>query len=44
MEIKILGFKARIEVIAVSMIIGFLLCSHSMGAGLQSDFSDSSDS
>ena len=28
MEIKILGFKARVEVIVVSIIIGILLCSH----------------
>ena len=28
MEIKILGFKARVEVIVISMIIGCLLCCH----------------
>jgi len=28
MEIKILGFKARVEVIVLSMIIGCLLCCH----------------
>ena len=28
MEIKILGFKARVEVIIISMIIGCLLCCH----------------
>jgi len=28
MEIKILGFKARVEVIVVSIIIGCLLCCH----------------
>ena len=28
MEIKVLGFKARVEVIVVSVIIGMLLCSH----------------
>jgi len=28
MEIKILGFKARVEVILVSMVIGCLLCCH----------------
>ena len=28
MEIKILGFKARVEVIIVSMIIGCVLCCH----------------
>ena len=28
MEIKVFGFKARVEVIIVSMIIGCLLCCH----------------
>ena len=28
MEIKVLGFKARVEVIVISVIIGMLLCSH----------------
>ena len=28
MEIKILGFKARVEVIVISAIIGCLLCCH----------------
>jgi hypothetical protein len=28
MEIKVFGFKARVEVIVVSMIIGCLLCCH----------------
>ena len=28
MEIKILGFKARVEVIVLSMLIGCLLCCH----------------
>jgi len=28
MEIKVLGFKARVEVIVVSMIVGCLLCCH----------------
>ena len=28
MEIKILGFKARIEVVIISMIVGCLLCCH----------------
>ena len=28
MEIKILGFKARVEVIILSMLIGCLLCCH----------------
>ena len=28
MEIKVLGFKARVEVIIVSVVIGVILCSH----------------
>ena len=28
MEIKVLGFKARVEVIVISVVIGMLLCSH----------------
>ena len=31
MEIKVLGFKARVEVIVVSVVIGMLLCSHLIG-------------
>ena len=27
MEIKVLGFKARVEVIVISVIIGMLLCN-----------------
>ena len=28
MEIKVFGFKARVEVIIISVIIGMILCSH----------------
>ena len=28
MEIKVFGFKARVEVIIISVVIGMLLCSH----------------
>ena len=28
MEIKVFGFKARVEVIVISVVIGMLLCSH----------------